>query len=233
VSDDDSRTALAEGTIFSGLDRGELDALLSLAVRKRYKARDVVLKKGDPALQIFVIVSGRLKAITAGGEGRRATLSIMGPGEVFGEVAVFDGEPRSATITALEPCELLMIQRNDFVHFLERSPRVAVKLLEVLARRLRRLSERVEDVTFLEVPERLAKLLVRLADRFGKNIGSGAVRLELKLAQQELGDLVGATRESVNKQLRAWVSEELIEQQDGKIVLLDVPAMRALCERDP
>src|SRR5262245_32122659 len=94
VSEVDPRTLLAADTIFSGLDRGELDALLALAVRKRYKPRDVVLRKGDPALQIFLIVSGRLKAITAGGEGRRATLSIMGPGEVFGEVAVLDGEPR-------------------------------------------------------------------------------------------------------------------------------------------
>jgi CRP-like cAMP-binding protein len=226
----DSLRALAEGTIFSGLDEAELDGLLSFAMRRRYKARDVVLRKGDPALQIFVIVQGRLKAITSGAEGRQATLSIMGPGEVFGEVAVLDGEPRSATITALEPCELMVLQRNDFLHFLERSPRVAVKLLEVLARRLRRLSERLEDVTFLEIPARLAKLLGRLAQRYGRDIGSGAVRVELKLSQQELGDLVGATRESVNKQLRAWVAEGMLEHQDGKVVLLEVERLSAVAE---
>ena len=102
----------------------------------------------------------------------------MGPGEVFGEVAVLDGEPRSATITALESCELLIIQRSDFVRHLETQPQVAIKLMEVLARRLRRLSERVEDSTFLEVPQRLSKQLMRLVDRYGRDIGSGCVRIE-------------------------------------------------------
>ncbi|RLB51947.1 MAG: Crp/Fnr family transcriptional regulator [Deltaproteobacteria bacterium] len=225
---EDNRALLGDSTIFSGIESRDLDAVMSLAVRRRYRARQVVLRKGDPALQIFVIVSGRLKAITSGAEGREATLSIMGPGEVFGEVAVLDGEPRSATISALERCELLVIHRDDFFRYLQKSPRVAIKLLEVLARRLRRLSERVEDATFLEVPGRLAKQLLRLADKYGRNIGSGAVRIELKLSQQELGDLVGVTRESINKQLRGWVAEALVEHQDGRLVLLQVDALREL-----
>lgn len=218
---------LARAGIFAGMDERQIEALASMAVRKRYKARAVVLRKGDPALQIYVIASGRLKAITDGAEGRQAALSIMGPGEVFGEVAVLDGERRSATITALEPCELLIIQRNEFFHFLERNPQAAIKLLEVLAARLRRLSERVEDSTFLEIPARLAKQLLRLGNRYGKQRTDGLC-IELKLSQQELGDLVGATRESVNKQLRAWVSEGLLDQQDGRLVLRDVPALEAL-----
>jgi CRP/FNR family cyclic AMP-dependent transcriptional regulator len=141
---------------------------------------------------------------------------------------VLDGEPRSATISALERCELLVIHRDDFFRHLEKSPRVAIKLLAVLARRLRRLSERVEDATFLEVPGRLAKQLLRLAEKYGRSIGSGAVRIELKLSQQELGDLVGVTRESINKQLRVWVAEDLIEHQDGRLVLLRVDALREL-----
>jgi len=228
VVKEDNRALLGDSTIFSGIESRDLDAVMSLAVRRRYRARQVVLRKGDPALQIFVIVSGRLKAITSGAEGREATLSIMGPGEVFGEVAVLDGEPRSATISALERCELLVIHRDDFFRYLQKSPRVAIKLLEVLARRLRRLSERVEDATFLEVPGRLAKQLLRLADKYGRNIGSGAVRIELKLSQQELGDLVGVTRESINKQLRGWVAEALVEHQDGRLVLLQVDALREL-----
>ena len=136
------RTVLGRSSVFSGLDPRQLDALATLAVRARYQPRQVVLRKGDPALQIYVILAGRLKAITAGGDGKQAALSIMGPGEVFGEVAVLDGEPRSATISALEPCELLLIQRNDFFYFLERTPGAAIELLKVLARRLRRLSDR-------------------------------------------------------------------------------------------
>src|SRR5262245_9823964 len=100
VNDPDARSILAQASIFAGLDARQLDTLAAMAVRKRFRTRDIVLRKGDPALQIFIIVRGRLKAITSGGEGRQAALSIMGPGEVFGEVAVLDGEPRSATITA-------------------------------------------------------------------------------------------------------------------------------------
>jgi CRP/FNR family cyclic AMP-dependent transcriptional regulator len=221
------RNVLSRAGIFTGMDAEQLDMLERMVVRKSYKARDVVLRKGDPALQIYVIARGRLKAITAGGEGRQAALSIMGPGEVFGEVAVLDGEPRSATITALEKCELFIIQRNDLFLFLERNPKASIKLMAVLARRLRRLSERVEDITFLEIPGRLAKQLLRLASRYGTDAGDGT-RIELKLSQQELGDLVGATRESVNKQIRAWEGERVVAQRDGRLVLLDMAKLAEL-----
>ncbi|HHH30050.1 MAG TPA: Crp/Fnr family transcriptional regulator [Polyangiaceae bacterium] len=225
----DQRSILARASIFEGLEPAQIDALARMAVRKTYRTREIVLRKGDPAMQIYVIAKGRLKAITAGAEGRQAALSIMGPGEVFGEVAVLDGEPRSATITALEPCELIIVNRNEFFYFLERNPSAALRLLQVLARRLRRLSERVEDSTFLDVPGRLAKALVRLAQRYGRDVGDGT-RIELKLSQQELGDLVGTTRESVNKQLRAWQSEGLLEQEKGRVILKDVETFVTLGE---
>jgi CRP-like cAMP-binding protein len=225
----DYHAIIAQTSIFAGLGRREIDGVLSLAVKKRYEPRAVVLKKGDPALQIYVIAKGRLKAISTGGDGRQAALSIMGPGEVFGEVAVLDGQPRSATISALEPCELLIIQRNDFFRYLESTPRVAIKLLEVLARRLRGLSERLEDSTFLELPARLAKELGRLADRYGTTCANG-LRIDLKLSQEELGTLVGASRESVNKQLRAWESDGLIEQQAGRIVVKQRVELSAIAE---
>jgi CRP/FNR family transcriptional regulator, cyclic AMP receptor protein len=226
----DYHALLAQTSIFAGLGKRELDQLLALAIKKRYEARAVVLAKGDAALQIFVIARGRVKAITHGGAGRQAALSIMGPGEVFGEVAVFDGEPRSATITAIEPCELLLLGRNDFVAFLERTPKVAIKLIEVLSRRLRRLSERLEDSTFLELDARLAKELLRLAARYGVAAPRGRC-IELGLSQQELGDLVGASRESVNKQLRAWEEAGLIARAGGRIVLCDERALAALGDR--
>ena len=121
----------------------------------------------------------------------------------------------------------MILHRNELFHFLERNPTAAIKLLAVLARRLRRLSERVEDSAFLEVPGRLAKALLRLAQRYGRSENRGT-RIELKLSQQELGDLVGATRESVNKQLRAWASEGLLVQDGGRIILVDVEAFELL-----
>lgn len=218
------REILRRAPIFEGLDDRQIEALAGLVVRRRFKARETVLEKGDPALHIYVIVSGRLKAITSGATGRQATFSVMGVGEVFGEVALLDGQPRSATITALEKCELLTIGRADFLHFLERSPSAAIALLRVLAGRLRRLSEKVEDGANLEVVGRLAKQLLRLAERYGKKELDG-VRIDLKLSQQELGDMVGATRESVNKQLRVWVESGLIHKRSGNLVLCDPEAL--------
>lgn len=223
----DAREVLRETTIFENLDPSQLEQLASIALRKRYAARDVVLRKGDAALQLFVICSGRLKAIGEGDDGRRAALSIMGPGEVFGEIALLDGEPRSATITALESCELLVIGRNEFLYFLERTPKAAIELLRVLARRVRRLSERVED-SARELPERLAKQILHLALDHGVREPGGSVRVELKLSQQELGELVGASRESVNKQIRAWMGEGWLDQRKGRLVVVDWAHLESL-----
>jgi len=228
---EDAREILRCAPIFAGLDARQIDTLASLAVRRHYEARETVIEKGDPALHIYVIVSGRLKAITSGNTGRQATFSVMGAGEVFGEVALLDDQPRSATITALEKCELLTIGRAEFLHFLERAPTAAVALLRVLAGRLRRLSEKVEDGASLEVVGRLAKQLLRLANRYGKKELDG-IRIDLKLSQQDLGDMVGATRESVNKQLRAWVEEGLIHKRGGNLVLCDPEALAAYGQAD-
>ncbi|MEM1029613.1 MAG: Crp/Fnr family transcriptional regulator [Myxococcota bacterium] len=215
---EDAGAILRRAPIFAGLDDGQIETLARLTVRRRYAARDIVIEKGDEALYLFVIVSGRLKAITPAASGRHATFNVMGAGELFGEVALLDEQPRSATITALEACEVLTIGRAEFLHFLERSPRAALALLRVLAGRLRRLSEKVADTANLEVGGRLAKQLLRLAERYGKRELDG-VRIDLKLSQQELGDMVGATRESVNKQLREWTDAGIVHRRGGHLVL--------------
>jgi CRP-like cAMP-binding protein len=146
--------------------------------------------------------------------------SILGPGEVFGEVALLGGTPRTATVTAIDPCELLIIDRRDFLSFLRGHPDVAINLLEVLAQRMKRVSEFVEDTLFLNLPLRLAKKLASLSRAYGQPHEQG-LRLDLKLSQEEWGDLVGTTRESVNKQLRAWTEEGLITIDHGYIVIHD------------
>ncbi|MEM9692170.1 MAG: Crp/Fnr family transcriptional regulator [Myxococcota bacterium] len=229
MSRDEQRSLLAGTEIFAGLTERDLDGLAAIAVRRKYDAKALVLEKGDAALHLYVIAKGRLQALTTGPSGRQAALSIMGPGEVFGEVALFDGEARSASIRCLERCELLTIGKNDLYHFLERHPAAAINLLSVLARRLRRLSERVEDTANLELPARLAKQLTRLVERYGRHEADGWV-IALKLSQQELGELVGASRESVNKQVRAWVADEVLGQRGGRIVVRDRDALLALAD---
>lgn len=216
--------------LFSGLDEEELGKIGRLATIKNYPARSVVVAQGDPATALFAIVRGRLKVVAAGPDGRDAVLGIMGEREVFGEVALIDGGARSATCTAVEACDLLEIDRTSFLKLLDVSPSISLKLLHVLAQRLRRLSQRSEDAAFLDVPSRLARSLLDLATRFGERTQTRtpSIRITLKLSQQELGDLVGATRESVNKHLSEWTRQGILLIEDGKMILSDVDRIRRL-----
>lgn len=216
--------------LFEGLSEPELDQVAELAKVRSYSARSVVVTQGEPALALFVILRGRLKVASCGPDGRDTVLGIMGEHEVFGEIALIDGGPRSATCTAVEPCELLVLERPLFLKLLESSPGISLKLLHVLAQRLRRLSQRSEDAAFLDVPSRLARSLLDLATRFGESgrPGSSGIRLTIKLSQQELGELVGATRESVNKHLNDWTRQGLLKLQGGSMIIADIAGVRRL-----
>jgi CRP/FNR family cyclic AMP-dependent transcriptional regulator len=168
-----------------------------------------------------------VKALTTSLEGDDVVFNIMGEGEVFGEVALLSASPRTATIKAIEACELLSLDRRDFLTFLRAHPEVSAKLLGVLAERLKRISEFVEDTHFLNLPVRLAKKFSTFAGRYGEAAPEGT-RINLKLSQEEWGDLVGATRESINKQMRAWTEEGLIRVDDGYVVLLRVDELERL-----
>jgi CRP-like cAMP-binding protein len=220
--------------LFAGLDRDQLGKIAALAKVQTFPPRAVVVSQGEAATALFAIVQGRLKVASCGPDGRDTVLGIMAEGEVFGEVALLDGGLRSATCTAIETCELLAIERSEFMTLVESSPSIAVKLLDVLAQRLRRLSQRSEDAAFLDVPGRLARSLCDLAARFGERLRapSNEIRITLKLSQQELGDLVGATRESVNKHLSDWTRQGLMRVQDGRMIISDIASVRRLAHLD-
>lgn len=222
------RELLARVPLFQGFGPRELDAVVPAARPVTVAARQEVFHKGDAGSQLYVVIDGRLKALTTSPEGDDVVFNVMGPGEVFGEVALLSESPRSATVRAIERCELLVLDRRDFLAFLKRSPDVAVRMLTVLAERLQRVSEFVEDVQFLNLPVRLAKKLVLFADRYGRDDEGGAVKIDLKLSQEEWGDLVGTTRESINKQMRAWGEEGLIRIDAGYVTLLQPEAIERL-----
>jgi CRP-like cAMP-binding protein len=212
--------------IFQGLAEAQRGQLAALARVRLYKARETIVEKGDPARELFVLLRGRAKVLTRGAEGADAALNVMGPGQVFGEVALLDGQPRSATVVALEECEVAVIDQQAFRDFVVGSPAVALDLMGVLARRVRELTTRLEDRAFLDVPARLAKQLLWLAEHHGARTAAGA-QIELRLSQQELGDLIGATRESVNKHLSEWTRGGVLKQGRDRIELLDLDALRA------
>ena len=216
--------------LFEGLSSDQLVKVASLAAVRQYPARGVVVCQGEPANALFAIMRGRLKVVSSSPDGRDTVLGIMGQGEVFGEIALLDGGTRSATCTAIEPCELMAIDRAPFQELLEQSPGIAVNLLHVLSARLRRLSQRSEDAAFLDVPSRLARSLLDLATRFGERPhgSTTGVLIALKLSQQELGDLVGATRESVNKHLSDWNRQGILEMNHGRMIISDIERVRRL-----
>jgi CRP-like cAMP-binding protein len=220
-------TALARIWIFEGLAGDELARLAALARTRVYKARETIVEKGDPPRELFVLLRGRAKVLTRGVEGADAALNVMGPGQVFGEVAILDGQPRSASVVALEECEIAVVDVQAFRDFLASSPPVALKLLGVLAGRVRELTTRLEDRVFLDVPARLAKQLLWLAENHGERTAAGA-QIEVRLSQQELGDLIGATRESVNKYLNEWTRSGVLKQSRDGVEIFDLDALRSV-----
>ena len=223
----DRRELLGNVSIFSSLNPDELDQLLAATTVKRIKAKDTLFRKGDPGNQLYGILDGCLKVTTTGTDGKDVVFNLMGPGEVLGEIALLDSEQRSATVVAVEDTELLTLDRRELIPFLEAHPRATIGLAGVLAARVRRLSERAEDRQTMPLPGRIAKRLLSLADQHGKHpIVGGPV--EVRLPQQDLADLVGTTRESVNKQLRAWVAEGFVELGRGRVVLKRPEALEAV-----
>jgi len=214
----DRRALLRSVPLFASLDERELDLLIQATTTRRLKAKEVLCRKGDPGNQLFGILTGSLKVTAIGGDGKDVVFGLMKPGEVLGEIALLDSEPRSATVVAVEPTSLVTLHRRDFIPFLEKHPRATIGLAAVLAARVRRLSERAEDRQTMPLPARIAKRLVALAAEHGKRpAGGGAI--EVRLPQQDLADLVGTTRESVNKQLRIWEEAGVVRLGRGRIVL--------------
>ncbi|HEV2356335.1 MAG TPA: Crp/Fnr family transcriptional regulator [bacterium] len=200
--------------------------MATLFRRRRYKAGEPVFREGDPGTALYVIDSGEVKILLGGAEGKEVILSLLTPGEFFGELALLDGEPRSADAVATVPTELLVLSREDFHRFLREVPTVAVNMLAPLSRRFRRTDRLVHDAAFSDVRTRLTRLLLELGQTRGQ-AGRGGVVIGSRLTQGDLANMVGATRESVNKCLRSLAEQGLVRHERGHLVLLNVDRLRA------
>ena len=188
------------------------------AVPKRIPARSVLFFKGDPATHLYVILSGRVKVSAPSDDGKEITFAILGPGDLVGEMGVLEQTDHTATVTAMEPTELAGFTRQDFLALVSQSPPLALKLLAVVCDRLRLANEMAEDISFLTLPIRLAKKLLALTRAFGQETPRGA-RVGIPLCQQELANMVGTSRESINKQLSIWHAEGIVTQDHGYLIV--------------
>jgi CRP/FNR family cyclic AMP-dependent transcriptional regulator len=196
------------------------------ATRRRVKRGAVIFAKGDPGTGLMALLEGAVRISMPTQDGREVVLNLVQPGEIFGEIALLDGQPRTADAIAAEDCDLMVIDGRNFIPFVHGRPEVAVNLIEILCGRLRRTNEQVQDVMFLSLPARLAKLILRLAK------GDHASIKNLAITQQELSQMIGMSREATNKQLRAWEKRQLLRLDHRTITVLNAAALARAGEDD-
>jgi CRP-like cAMP-binding protein len=211
--------------LFAALDDEAATALLSSMSRQEMRRGDTLFTEGEPGDRLYVITSGKIKLGRSSPDGRENLLAVLGPGEMFGELSLFDPGPRTATATAVSDASLVGLGHDDLRMWLSGRPEVAQQLLGALAKRLRRTNESLADLVFSDVPGRVAKALLDLSERFGRQTDSG-VLVAHELTQEELAQLVGASRETVNKALADFASRNWIRLEARAVVLLDVERLR-------
>jgi CRP-like cAMP-binding protein len=209
------------------LSGDEIDTLLHFALVERYRAGEEVFSKGSPGQSMMAVLRGTLKMSSVSSEGKEVVFNLMYPGDCFGEVALIDGAERSADAVAMSDCELLVLQRRDFMPILKKRADICLILLEMVCQRLRQTTEQVEDVLFRHLESRIAKALLHLAASASPHSVQG-LTLDLHLSQRELGYIAGGSRESVNKHLQTMHRAGLITLSKGSIVIRDLAEIRRL-----
>ena len=204
--------------LFTALDDAQAASLRASMDSVKISKGGILFKEGDEGEHVYVIVDGKLKLGTSSGDGRENLLSILGPGEMFGELSLFDPGPRTSTATAVTDAKLLSLSHEKLIPWLKGNPEVSLHLLARLAQRLRRTNEAVGDLVFSDVPGRVAKALMDLGARFGKQTDDGLF-VHHDLTQEELAQLVGASRETVNKALADFAGRGWLKL-DGRAVLI-------------
>ena len=206
--------------LFMALDDDSASALRKSMDEVRLTRGQTLFSEGDQAERLYVIGEGKIKLGTVSADGRENLLSILGPGDMFGELSLFDLKPRASTATAVTDARLFSLGNDDLHELLRVRPEVSFYLLQSLAQRFRRVSEIVEDLVFSDVPGRVAKALIQLSGRFGKPTDEG-LHVNNDLTQEELAQLVGASRETVNKALADFAGRGWLRLEARSVIILD------------
>ncbi len=235
MAGDDDRTrrivaALQGVRLFEGLPEADLVALAQQVVRRRVARHDVIVAQGDPGDGLYVVARGLVGISRQSSDGDELLLTLCEPGDYFGDLALIDEAPRSATATAFEEGLLLYLPRRAFRQVLEAHPTALWRLLEALAALVRRVTETADDIALVDVRHRLAHRLLRLADQgliAQEGSPESGMRHPIRITQQHLANMTGATRESVNKQLQAFAAEGLITLEQGQVRIRDRVGLEA------
>jgi CRP/FNR family transcriptional regulator, cyclic AMP receptor protein len=210
----DKRTLLTKHPLFGELPTRAIEQIASYMTRRKVPRGKRIFAKGDPGNSLMGVLSGMVRISAESAAGKEVVLNVIRPGEIFGEIALLDGHPRTADAVAMTDCELMVIDRREFIAFLRNEPNVALKIIEILCSRLRWTSAQVEDMAFLGLADRLAKTILHLS-------GPDPSSAKLPITQREIGQIIGMSRESTNKQLRAWARRKWVSLGRGCITILN------------
>jgi CRP/FNR family transcriptional regulator, cyclic AMP receptor protein len=214
---EDARRQLASCVLFGGLVAGERDALVNRARIRQFAASEPIFLMGSPGTSMMAVLTGSVRISIPSHEGREIVIAMLHPGEVFGEIAVLDGKERTADAHAVTACTLAVVDRRDVLEFLERHPHVWPRVVEVLCDRLRATNRQMAEVAMQQLPVRLAKALLRMT--YVETLSRPADRVHV--SQRELGNIVGAARESVNKCLNEWQRSGWVRIERTAIAISD------------
>ena len=220
----DKLSLLRSHPLFRDLPPGVIEHLGSYMKTRRVARGTSIFAKGDPGTGLMGVLAGAVKVSVASADGKDIVLNVFREGDIFGEIALLDGRPRTADATAMSDCELIVIERRDFVPFLSSQPDVMLKFIEILCSRLRRTSEQVQDITFLNLPTRLAKTLLQLTG----GVQGSATPSKATITQREISQMIGMSRESTNKQLRAWAKRGWIRLERGGVGVIAPDKLTAI-----
>jgi len=222
---------LSQCSLFAAIAPSALAPFLQAGRRQRLEAKDSAITRGDPGRNIYFLLDGGVKVSTLSRDGKEIIFDVLVSGDFFGEMSLFDDKPRTGTVTALVPTTVFALGKAEFLTLIEKHPPVSLRLIRTLVRRLRLMDAFIEDVLFLDAEERLARRVLALSRLFGRHGDNGEIRIELKVSQQELANLVGVTRESVNKQFRDWEKSWLIAIDKGCLVLAKPGHLESMAAR--
>jgi CRP/FNR family transcriptional regulator, cyclic AMP receptor protein len=222
----DKRAILRDHYLFGKLTPQHIDRLSACIVTKTVKRGTNIYAKGDPGTSLCAIGAGTVRISVPSVEGKDAVLDVLGKGSILGEIALLDGHPRTADAIAVTDCELFVIERRDFLPLMREEPEIALKIIEILCSKLRRTTEQAEEVMFLDLPSRLAKALMRLLD----GDTAGMQERKVTITQKDLGNLIGMSRESTNKQLRIWEDKKWVRLERNAVVILAIDSLAAVAE---
>jgi CRP-like cAMP-binding protein len=218
---------LQANPFFKDLDPAVIDRLVAHAVTRKVKKGTAVFRKDDPGSTLYAVCEGAVRISVPSQQGQDAIFNVVSRGEIFGEIALLDGGNRTADAVAIEDSELMLIERREFLPVLRTNPEMAISLIEILCSRLRRTSEQVEDIVFLDLPGRLAKALLQLQRRAAAGPTDG-----IRVTQRELSQMIGVSRESVNKQLRSWERRKWLKIERGGVRIIALAALSDLVAGD-